>query len=99
MAQAHRVVAPAQNDIGRLSVVHFIYPPLDIEMMPLSQFLEPNQEPSSFTDVNSLLAYEDGDAINPKTLCTNHWFPHVKWIEFHQNQMMQYVLFGYINNL
>jgi hypothetical protein len=46
-----------------------------------------------------LLSPNDKDVINQATLCSNHWFKGVKWIEFHQNQIMTYTLRRYIDSL
>jgi len=31
-AQAHKVVSPSDSSIGSMSYVHFVYPPLDLEI-------------------------------------------------------------------
>jgi isopenicillin N synthase-like dioxygenase len=43
-AQAHRVVAPTDPKIGRMSVVHFIYPPLDLIIEPLGRNKEDKKQ-------------------------------------------------------
>jgi isopenicillin N synthase-like dioxygenase len=84
MAQAHKVVV-SDGSIGRMSVTHFIYPTLDLELRPLKKFLNEEEPLIDFNDNKSMLAPNDVDLLNPAVLPSNHWYDGVKWIEFHQN--------------
>lgn len=97
-AQAHKVTAPVDPKMGRMSTVHFIYPPLDLTLGPIANS-NGKEEPLDFKQLQNILAPNDTDVINAATLCSNHWYKGVKWIEFHQNQMMQFTVVGYIRSL
>ena len=89
---------PTNPKDGRLSVAHFIYPPLDLVVKPIAQN-ENGIEDCSDDVIATLLSPNDEQVISPQTLASNHWYPGVKWIEFHQNQMMQCQVNDYIKDL
>lgn len=73
--------------MGLISSVNFIYPPLDLKIEPISK-VDGKENPLDFKQLFNILAPNDKDVINATTVCSNHWYQGVKWIEFHQNQMM-----------
>ena len=84
--QAHRVVPPSDSAVGTMSCVHSVYPPLDLEIQPLGSFQSNGTLPCP-EELNTRCS-EDADIIPKETLVSNHWYPKVKWIEFHQNQIL-----------
>ena len=72
-AQAHKVVAPTDPSVGRMSTVHFVYPPLDLKIEPMGK-VGGHSKPLDFKQLTTILAPNDKDVINAATLCSNHWY-------------------------
>ena len=78
--------------------VNCINPPLDLKLEPIIE-VDGKENPHDFKKRLNISTPNDKEVINASIKCNNHWYKGVKWIEFHQNQIMQYVVDEHINSL